>query len=59
MAAAFALDAHEWPALTSLTEQATDGAQKANSSEAVSEVHTVSEVLMHSVRFMAISNQAA
>ncbi len=59
MAATFHLDALEWPALPSLTEQATDGAQNVDSSEEVSEVKTGSEVLMHCVHFMAISNQAA
>ncbi|DBB05729.1 TPA: hypothetical protein ACH3X1_012330 [Trebouxia sp. C0004] len=44
MAAPIALDAHEWPALTSLIEQATDGAQNFNSSEEVSDVETVSEL---------------
>jgi len=47
MAALFDLDVHGWPALTSLTEQAMDGTQSANSSDEVSEMETVSEVLMH------------
>ena len=42
MTAPFYLDADEWPALTTLTEQAADG----NSSEESSEIETVSQVLM-------------
>ncbi len=41
MTAPFYLDADEWPALTTLTEQAADG----DSSEELSEVETVSQVL--------------
>ncbi len=46
MAGPFVLEAHEWPALTSLTEQAAAG----DSSEEVLEAET--EVLMHCMHFM-------
>ncbi len=42
MTAPFYLDANEWPALTTLTEQAADG----DSSLELSEVETVSQVVM-------------
>jgi len=51
MAAPFDLDAHEWPALPLLTEQAAD----ADSSE----VKTLFVVLMHCMHFTANDNQAA
>ena len=55
MAAPFDLDAHEWPALTLLTEQAADG----HSSEELLEVETVFQVLMHCTHFMANTKQTA
>ena len=51
MAAPFDLDAHVWPTLTLLTEQAAD--------DDSSEVKPVFVLLMHCMRFTAKSIQAA